>query len=268
MSDVSGGSAMAFARWVRRFARRTVPAKALHAYRMVRHIHLAPFERELAILPRLVAKTDVAFDVGANVGLYSAVLSRCSRRVVAIEPNPGCAAYLRRLKLPRVDVVEAAAAETAGRATLVVPDIHHGLGKLATAPRAFEPGAPEMRYSVATISLDAVCAVRLACNERVGFIKIDVEGFELDVLRGAAVLLANHRPNLMVETEFRHGADVRAVFALLAGSGYAGFVLGKDGELEPIDADRLASLQAAACGAPARRPVNNVIFLPKAEHSA
>jgi predicted RNA methylase len=70
-------------RWMRQFARRTFPVRALHAYRMVRHIRLAPFERELAILPRLVAKIDVAFDVGANVGLYSAVLSRYSRRVIA-----------------------------------------------------------------------------------------------------------------------------------------------------------------------------------------
>ena len=252
-------------RWMRRFARRTFPVRALHAYRMVRHIRLAPFERELAILPRLVAKIDVAFDVGANVGLYSAVLSRYSRRVIAIEPNPDCADYLRRLKLPRVDVVEAAAAEMEGRATLVVPDIHHGLGKLAMVPGAFEPGLPEIRYSVATISLDAVSAVRLACKERVGFIKIDVEGFELNVLRGATALLASHRPNLMVETEFRHGADVQAVFALLAGFGYAGFVLGQAGQLEPVDAEGLASLQKAASGSLARGPVNNVIFLPQGE---
>ena len=72
----------------------------------------------------------------------------------------------------------------------------------------------------------------------------------------------------MVETEFRHGADVRAVFALLAGTGYASFVLGQAGRLEPIDADRLASLQAPAAGSQARGPVNNVIFLPEAEQCA
>jgi hypothetical protein len=72
----------------------------------------------------------------------------------------------------------------------------------------------------------------------------------------------------MVETEFRHGADVRAVFALLTGTGYAGFVLGQAARLEPIDADRLASLQAPAVGKPTRGFVNNVIFLPEAEQCA
>jgi len=52
---------------------------------------------------------------------------------------------------------------------------------------------------------------------------------------------------------------------LLARFGYAGFVLGQAGQLEPVDAEGLASLQKVASGSLACGPVNNVIFLPQGE---
>lgn len=256
-------------RWVRRLARRAVPTKALHAYRMARHVRLAPFERELAVVPKLVAKTEIAFDVGANVGLYTAVLARSSRRVVAIEPNRDCARYLRRLRLRNVNVIEAAAAEAEGTATLHVSETHHGCGTLLPVPPAGAAVPCNLSYTVATTSLDAVAAAQLKPGEKIGLVKIDVEGSELGVLRGAAEVLARHRPNLIVETEYRHGADVSAVFGLLQQLGYAGFVINRTGEFEPVDADRLARLQAFAIGrTPPRGYVNNVVFLPEEEHAA
>jgi FkbM family methyltransferase len=247
--------------WMRRLARRWLPIRAVHFYRMARHVYIAPFERELDALPRLVPTGTVVFDVGANVGLYSTVLSRFSRRVLAIEPNPDCAQMLRRLRIQRVEVIEAAAAESEGQATLVVPGIHHGRGSLSPTTIDNESDIAANSHSVVTRSLDEIAATFLDHEERVGFVKIDVEGFELTVLRGAKKFLEAHRPRLMVEIEYRHGADVPAVFGFLADLGYSAFILDAAGEFTAVDPDGLAALQSAGLSGQTAY-VNNVVFVP------
>jgi FkbM family methyltransferase len=123
---------------------------------------------------------DVALDVGANAGAYALALGHRVRpggRVFAFEPAPdtfrGLAAHVRLNGLEDVVVpVRAAAAGFTGRATLSVDGIS-GENRLDDAAG----GEP-----VEAITLDDFCA-----REGISptFIKIDVEGAELDVLRGA-----------------------------------------------------------------------------------
>jgi FkbM family methyltransferase len=122
----------------------------------------------------------VALDVGANVGAYALLLGRWVQpggRVYAFEPSPETFAGLsRHLALNglqgTVVPVAAAAARSAGRATL-------SGGGLSGANRLDAAGSGP---SVETVSLDEFCA-----REGIlpSFIKVDVEGAELDVLRGA-----------------------------------------------------------------------------------
>jgi FkbM family methyltransferase len=247
---------------------RRVPAWMMHRYRLLRHVWLAPFEPELAVLPRFLDKQAVAIDIGANVGIYADLLARGSKRVLALEPHPGCAAYLRKLALDRVEIVEAAVSSVDGEASLRIPQDGsadaHALSSLSAANSFGGREGQSVRLErVATTTLDRI-GDRLAA-ERVAFVKIDVEGHELDVLSGARQLLSTHRPVLLVETEFRHGGDPGAVFRLASELGYEAFALIDGRTLEPIDAAQLASRQSPELMRAGRRGgyLNNVFFIPR-----
>jgi FkbM family methyltransferase len=259
---------------LRRFARHLVPARALHAYRMLRHTVLAPFERELAVIPQYLTPDAMAVDVGANVGLYTAVMARHAARVLAFEPHPDCAAHLRELKLARCEVVEAALSDTDGQAVLRVPCEGRGdVAALATLADANElrggNNAGSVRaIPVRTLRLDTVLAAQPTPAEKVGFIKIDVEGHERAVLQGSAATIARHRPVLLVEIEVRHGSNVEAIFAMMADQRYRAFALIEDRPLVAIDPATLRRMQSPErLARKIDHPrdtgyVHNVFFLP------
>ena len=98
----------------------------------------------------------------------------------------------------------------------VSPDgsVDFGLSSLV---RHSWPSAAAVREQVTAIRpLDEIVPEALG-DEPVGFIKIDVEGYELDVLRGASSTIRRHRPTLLIET-----ADVPAVSEAMREHGYRG----------------------------------------------
>jgi FkbM family methyltransferase len=156
----------------------------------------------------------VALDVGAHIGLYSALLASRFDQVVAFEPHPACVGRLLGTMPANVAVVSAAAGDRCGLAALHVPVVDHrpisALGSLRALP------APARTSTVPVVTLDQF---ELGS---VGFVKVDVEGSELEVLRGAAGLLAAGA-TWLIESEERHrpGAPA-AVIGHLLGAGYAG----------------------------------------------
>jgi FkbM family methyltransferase len=230
---------------LRTYAARKLPARLVHGYRMLRYVHLSPYEAELPMVRRWLDPAAVAIDVGANVGLYADVLAKGSARVIAFEPNRACADYLRRLRLARVEVVEAALSDSSGQAELRVPWVHggedHALGSIVAAGSAVQAGTVAT-YRVETLTLDEALATRIAGGERVAFVKIDVEGHELAVLSGAVDLLRRDRPALLVETEQRHGGAPGRVIAMMEALGYRAFVA-TGGTFTPVSAEWLAARQ-------------------------
>jgi len=91
----------------------------------------------------------------------------------------------------------------------------------------------------------------------VGFIKIDVEGYEEFVIRGAMALLQRDRPNLMIEIEERHnGGGYNRIGNLLGSLGYEAFYL-KNDNLTRLRAD--ANIRPLQSGSDPY--VNNFFFL-------
>lgn len=144
---------------------------------------------------------DLFVDIGANVGSYTVLASKvCGARTIAVEPDPGAAAALRRnIEVngiaDRVQVVEAALGASAGTIDFTV-------GR-DTMNRVAQPGDGAVRQ-VDIRTLDDVLG-----GEVPRVIKIDVEGFEADVFRGAAATLADYRLQSIV-TECLD-KDVRAL---------------------------------------------------------
>ena len=135
----------------------------------------------------LISKADIVFDVGANVGQRSEIFSQLASRVVAFEPQAECVRHLKsRFRFKQnVTIEQLALSETTGEAVIYESSAHtvssmspkyiETVGKQVFRDETWDRGVV-----VQTGTLDQMI-------ERYGrprFIKIDVEGFELSVLKG------------------------------------------------------------------------------------
>lgn len=170
----------------------------------------------------LIGPGDLAFDVGAHVGTRARALRRCGARVVAFEPQPVFAAFLRHT-LPRdVVLMEAALGQTESRAQMAVsrrhPTVSSLRGSLPAEARTM-PGFEHVRWDsraeVAVTTLDAM----IAAHGMPRYIKIDVEGYEAEVLAGLS------HPAEIVSFEYLPGLPQAsaAVVARLAELGHYEF---------------------------------------------
>ena len=213
---------------------RLVPTRWHMAHVRRRLLRLEP---ELGILPLLAAGDRAALDVGANKGAYTWELLRIAPSVHAFEPNPALLPWLSRLRDPRLTIHALALGARDGEAVLKVPLGRTGRpskqgATLAATERTLR-GALEVAAQVRRLdSLDL---------GDVGFIKIDVEGFEAEVIEGAHETIARCRPVMLIEIEAAHtGEPSSAMIGRIAGFGYAcyGLVDGVLTDWRAVDLDR------------------------------
>ncbi|MFF7838553.1 FkbM family methyltransferase [Streptomyces ossamyceticus] len=222
------------------------------------------FEPELTRLDELCPPgCGTAVDVGGWYGPWTHRLARRAARVVTVEPVPRLARLLVAGAPGNVRVVQAAASDRPGTARLWLPpgdDGGRGVSSL-------------VRRDIHARALDVPCVTLdgLGLSE-VGFVKIDVDGNELAVLRGASTTLARDRPALFIELESRI-QPIAPVVDLLTGLGYTGWVLpaGTWHRLNPavLEAHQARTSYVASHGLLRRvlpfggpRYVNSVLFLP------
>jgi FkbM family methyltransferase len=149
-------------------------------------------------------------------------------QVEAFEPVPLFASGIRAFNQPRVRVHQVALSAAPGTARLHFPSAAGGVD-LGQGSLSLSAGRPD-KMDVPVKTLDEFGF------DDVSFIKIDVEGHELDVLKGAAETIARCRPNLIVEIEQRHLAfPMTRVFQYLADLGYRGSFI-EAGVQQPLSA--------------------------------
>lgn len=164
-----------------------------------RYRHLAWNPEEYRAFREAVRPGATVLDVGANVGSYTLLFATWAGpagRVFAFEPAPASRAGLQRhLALnglaDRVDVVAAAAAASVGFARFRTDGTS---GANALEPPSTRASAPTI--DVKTTTLDAFCEAR---RLRPDVVKIDVEGAELEVLKGARQVLASDAVQAFLE---------------------------------------------------------------------
>ena len=120
------------------------------------------------------------------------LLPAYSASVIACEPVPELATFLRRSALPRVRVEQAALSTKRGTTSFVV-DHNWGTSSLMAGA-----GRGQKTITVRLETLDSIA------TEPVGFVKIDVEGFEEEVIEGAQQVITRDHPALVLEIEERH----------------------------------------------------------------
>lgn len=235
-----------------------IAPRALWRYRIASR-HIDPDEPEAALLPQLTDRRKLSIDVGAAEGKYTALLVPLSERVIAFEPTSQFNQLLCSMfrDTPIVEIRNEALSDRRGLARLRVPDGRPWRSTIEDANTLEGMNAP-VRRTTPTLALDSLEL------RNVGFIKIDVEGHELAVLRGAARTIKRDRPNVLVEVEEQHrpGA-LKDVFGFFDAYGYAGYFL-LDGKLRPIaEFDPARHQDVANLDASGRRRgvyINNFIF--------
>ncbi len=226
----------------------------LYMWRLIRK-HLRKGEPELKILPQIVPKGRIAIDVGANKGVYSHLLARVAQSVEAFEPNPKIYRILTRALPRNVTAHQVALSDRVGTAELIVPMYGGGFSNQTASlnPRKRNEGAGVVK--VAQRTLDSYGF------NNVGFIKIDVEGFEAAVLAGAKETILRERPVMQIELEEQHtGLTIEECLASVTSLGMEAFFL-RDGTLRPIaEFDPVRNREAFKTR---DGYINNFIFKPK-----
>lgn len=206
---------------------------------------------------RFVKEGDTAIDVGANIGYFSLLLGlRVGKqgRVHAFEPNPALQARLSshaaRNNLQDVIVLHPVAiADVSGSTDLYLYGGNHGASSIHVYP-----DRPHTSVKVKVETLDELLA--RGGVELPAFIKIDVEGTELPVLRGGEKLIEQARPVIVAEVS-EHQRDVfgysaQAIWTWATDHDYA------FGLLDPRKGYRSVSRDSAAS-----LPHGNVLLTPK-----
>ena len=187
---------------------------------------------------------DVVVDCGANVGVHTCSLARAvgpTGRVIAIEPIAEVGDRLLRNcelnGLTNVTLVLKAASSARAETQIFAPPADASNRGQATLHR--RPGVAERETAVAVDTIDNVLAEHRV--DAVRLVKIDVEGHELEALRGAEQSLRRSSPYVYFEFDaltFRAaGVSWRDTAAFLAGLGYGLRELTGRGELREVAGD-------------------------------
>jgi FkbM family methyltransferase len=191
-----------------------------------------------ALTDRFVGSGAVTVDVGASWGLFSYHLARKvggSGTVFSYEPHPANRAVLGKLAKarPNVHFRPVAVSDVAGSADMQVPVFgNRHVTAQSSIAHGFDgqQGVRVQKVSVPTVRLDDEVGDR-----HIDFIKIDVEGHEISVLRGASDILRKYLPPMIIEIEQRHlDHPIEDVFTEIEAIGYTLYFI--DGPaLRPID---------------------------------
>jgi FkbM family methyltransferase len=174
-------------------------------------------ESEMLGLASLVGPGSVCLDAGAAAGLYSFVLSRLvgpSGQVHSIEPlsfaHPLWRRVLRTADCLNVSHHAVAVSAEPGNGMMSVPYRRMpvtGRSFLTAKTTGLGPNAEFTRHEEVPVPIDTIDAlIERTGLTRLDFIKIDVEGAELQVLRGGQRTLREFRPAMLLEIEARHTA--------------------------------------------------------------
>lgn len=244
---------------LKRFVKRIIPSKVLLPFQVRRALRTG--EVELSIVEDLCVPGQKMIDVGANVGIYSYLAKEIGAHVYAVEPNPVMAKRLQANVGNKVTVFPFALSDNTGDAVLSIP---YEEGIEVSSRSSLEADAnPGFEIHTLTVTKKTLDELELS---DIAFIKIDVEGHELSVLRGATKALATCRPNLLIEIEERHHAGATSkAFTYLKEFSYAGyFILGDNlHKVEMFDPKRHQRKEDAknVFSARNRNYINNFIFI-------
>jgi FkbM family methyltransferase len=222
-------------------------------------------EYEMLLLPYFLDKHSVFFDIGSNIGSFILIAGKVlpQEQIYGFEPIPELNKRLKVL-FPKANISSLALSNKCVNTQFKIPKINHThlltRGTLNTSfLEANEQGS--ITIDVQTDTLDSFTSKNNI--QRVDAIKIDVEGHEHEVIKGALCSFKAYMPVLIIEIEQRHHQqDISLIINDLKQIGYNCFYFNSNTfQIEEL-IDDPKSLQDASHFEKSRKYIHNFIFVP------
>ncbi|WP_312763790.1 FkbM family methyltransferase [Epilithonimonas sp.] len=220
-------------------------------------------EPEFFWIKEILTKDSVFMDVGANVGAYLYTLENHLNleNIFAFEPNPQLFKRLKRL-FPKVNLSSVALSDISTIAEFKIPVINgervHTRGTLQTSIKEKN----EEKTILQKVEVKPLDDLDLNLKN-LSFIKIDVEGNEMQTLRGAKKTIEKYKPILMVEMEQRHRKEnLWTLISEIADWGYSVNYLDRETLKPKLLTEEFLNQQNPDNVKNYKDYINNIIFLP------
>lgn len=220
-------------------------------------------EPEFLWIKSILTNDAVFMDVGANVGAYLFTLENHLKpeNIFSFEPNPQLFKRLQRL-FQRVNLSSVALSDISTIAEFKIPVINgekvHTRGTLQTSIKEKN----EEKTILQKVEVKPLDDLDLKF-QKLDFIKIDVEGNEMQTLRGAKKTIQKYRPILMVEMEQRHhNENLWTLISEIAAWGYSVNYLDRETLQPKVLTEDFLNQQNPDNVKNYKNYINNIIFLP------
>lgn len=188
------------------------------------------FDAELLLLEFLVKPNFVFFDIGANKGEYAFYGEKLldSKNIYLFEPEKKLNKQLKAI-FHDCHVFDIALSDSKGTHQFKIPIINGVADNCLSSLEVENKEDNETEAIIYEVKTDTLDNFTKEKNVFPDLIKIDVEGHELSVLKGAEIYIENHYPTLIIEIEQRHhkNIDIDSVFESFKDKGYTCFFYSK-----------------------------------------
>lgn len=222
-------------------------------------------EPEMVWLKNYLKKDDVFIDIGANVGAYIFITNDVLKpeNIFGFEPNSQLHNRLRRI-FPKNNFSKTALSDENTEAEFKIPIVGgKQIASRGTLQKKFKEKNEEKSVIHKVMVLKFDDWAEKQGFSKIDFIKIDVEGNEMQTLRGAKRSLKKFRPTLMVEMEQRHHPEpLKNLISEIESWNYEAYVLNRENfNLEKLNSDNFS--QDESFHKNHKFYINNIIFIPK-----
>ena len=153
-----------------------------------------------------VQNWELALDIGANIGLWSKDLSNFFDKLICFEPNPGCVDCLKKnINLKKSEIKNCALGSLSEKKNLFIHASNSGASSFVNNTKVGYDDQSRAIYGEFPKETKKIYVEIKKLDdfniEKIDFIKIDVQGYELEVLKGAKNTLRKNNPVLCIEED-------------------------------------------------------------------
>ena len=168
-------------------------------------------EKELQLLKKIIIPETDTIDIGVYRGVYSYEMAKYSKMVHAFEPNPiifkDIELNLSKI-IKNINLYNFALSDKENKVLLKVPIRNKNYDK-SNYEEYFQMGRATIHEQnvmgdIETFEIKSKKLDNFTFSNRISFIKIDVEGHEMSVIKGAENTIKQNKPTLLVEIEEKH----------------------------------------------------------------